>query len=102
MILNDSSLFSNNADITTKEILKRYGDRARAPVVNSPSNNASAQLQHGTTSPSPVPVATHVEADREWGNESSVRHVVGGSEMGAPRASGESMGMREGGRAVAV
>ncbi|KAI7329775.1 hypothetical protein KC315_g5984, partial [Hortaea werneckii] len=35
LILNDSTLFSNNAEITTKEILRRYGDRAKAPTVNA-------------------------------------------------------------------
>ncbi|PPJ53539.1 hypothetical protein CBER1_00319 [Cercospora berteroae] len=77
MILNDSSLFSNNAEITTKEILKRYGDRAKAPTVNSGHIVAA---QNGTTSPpSSAPVVTRVDTDpyqqSAWQNESSVRHV---------------------------
>ncbi|KAF2214824.1 hypothetical protein CERZMDRAFT_66083 [Cercospora zeae-maydis SCOH1-5] len=77
MILNDSSLFSNNAEITTKEILKRYGDRAKAPTVNSGHVVAA---QNGTTSPpSSAPVVTRVDTDpyqqSAWQNESSVRHV---------------------------
>lgn len=31
-ILNDTTLFNNNSEITTKEILKRYGDIARTPI----------------------------------------------------------------------
>jgi hypothetical protein len=75
LILNDSSLFSQNADITTKEILKRYGDRAKAPTVNS-QHPQSPSANNGTTSPTPV--ATRVDPDPRAQNswkESSVRHV---------------------------
>jgi len=76
MILNDSSLFSNSAEITTKEILRRYGDRAKAPTVNSQHPNLPS-ASNGTTSPTPV--VTRVETDQHvqnaWQNESSVRHV---------------------------
>ncbi|WPG97747.1 Rho-type GTPase-activating protein 1 [Acrodontium crateriforme] len=83
MILNDSSLFSKDADITTKEILKRYGDRAKPPTVNSNqppqahNGHVPSSSSGGTTSPSPV--ATRVDRDpnmqNAWQNESSVRHV---------------------------
>lgn len=87
MILNDSSLFSNSADITTKEILKRYGDRAKAPVVNSPTFNSTKPDSYGdASSPVPpgqssggMPIAHRVDPDPNmmtaWQNESSVRHV---------------------------
>ncbi|KAK5117613.1 hypothetical protein LTR62_005036 [Meristemomyces frigidus] len=89
MILNDSSLFSNSADITTKEILKRYGDRAKAPTVNSPHNNpgggfsSPATMGHdrngnGTTSPAGQHAGvTRVDVDprTQTAHESSVRHV---------------------------
>ena len=99
MILNDSSLFSNSADITTKEILKRYGDRAKAPRVSSPAANATKTESYGDAS-SPAaqpsrsystreggaPVAHRVDTDPNmataWQNESSVRHV--GSDLGTP------------------
>lgn len=79
MILNDSSLFSNSADITTKEILKRYGDRAKAPTVNS-AQAPNVMANNGTTSPpAAAPVVTRVDTDPHqqtaWQNESSVRHV---------------------------
>jgi hypothetical protein len=76
MILNDSSLFSNTADITTKEILKRYGDRAKAPTVHTQHPGAPS-ANNGTTSPPPA--VTRVDTDptvqTAWQNESSVRHV---------------------------
>jgi len=80
LILNDSSLFSNSADITTKEILKRYGDRARAPTANTAGGNSAGD--NSTMSPPPsAPVVTRVDTDphqeNAWQNESSVRHVSG-------------------------
>lgn len=90
MILNDSSLFSASADITTKEILKRYGDRARAPSgtpapaaetsVNSPGPRSKESRQSAGV--------TRVDIDPNqataWQNESSVRHVGGVDGMGTP------------------
>ncbi|KAK4635237.1 Rho-type GTPase-activating protein 1 [Fulvia fulva] len=87
MILNDSSLFSNSADITTKEILKRYGDRAKAPTVNSAQPTIAAVHNGATSPPSSAPVVTRVDTDpyqqSAWQNESSVRHV-GGDPMTPP------------------
>ncbi|PSK42286.1 Rho-type GTPase-activating protein 1 [Elsinoe australis] len=102
LILNDSSLFSASADITTKEILKRYGDRARAPTINNPSQTPQpsstfegpapgaapgtprSRDQNGR--PTITPVATRVDRDEvqgnAWSNESSVRHVQDGGEGG--------------------
>ncbi|KAH8820302.1 hypothetical protein F5884DRAFT_41808 [Xylogone sp. PMI_703] len=82
-ILNDPSLFNNTSDITTKEILKRYGDiganggpkhqvettDASANRPRDGSNNRAAQ----------APVVTRVDGDpsqaHAWQKESSVRHV---------------------------
>lgn len=68
-ILSDSSLFSNNGDITTKEILKRIGDRSvggprqyDAEFVNRQDNTR--------------PMATRVDTDpAAWQQERSVRPV---------------------------
>jgi len=54
-ILNDSSLFSGSADITTKEILKRYADVASwkpsASTSSAPNNNFNgSQDSAGVTS----------------------------------------------------
>lgn len=99
LILNDSSLFSKDADITTKEILKRYGDRAKAPQVtqqnpsSDPSESPAPRSREGRSS---APVVTRVDTDphqaNAWQNESSVRHVqgpgvggMGANDMGTPR-----------------
>ncbi|KAF2147712.1 putative Rho GTPase activator [Myriangium duriaei CBS 260.36] len=92
-ILNDSSLFSSSADITTKEILKRYGDRAKAPTITYGAPTTQGQSTFDSTAggggsprprdangrPSMTPVATRVDRDEvqgnAWSNESSVRHV---------------------------
>ncbi|CAK4031523.1 Rho-type GTPase-activating 1 [Lecanosticta acicola] len=78
MILNDSSLFSNSADMTTKEILKRYGDRAKAPTVNS-AQGTSVATNNTTSPPASAAAVTRVDTDPHqataWQNESSVRHV---------------------------
>ncbi|MCJ1470246.1 hypothetical protein MMC07_008891 [Pseudocyphellaria aurata] len=103
-ILNDTPLFSNTSEVTTKEILKRYGDIVRSPahrpLITDPSDirpssstkthaNAASTLQNGRSraghSPGPsgpraaAPVITHVDVDpfhaHTWPRESSVRHV---------------------------
>ena len=89
-ILNDSEVFQNNSDITTKEILKRYGDIVKdkkgpsgtgddadlTPMRSQESNgNSSGNTRVG------APVVTRVDTDphqlHAWQKESSVRHVVG-------------------------
>jgi hypothetical protein len=83
LILNDSGLWSNNAEITTKEILKRYGDRAKAPTVgNSIPHELSEQFppRSSGTAGGVNPVVTRVDTDPHqqdaWRNESSVRAVA--------------------------
>lgn len=91
-ILGDPTLFTNPSDITTKEILKRYGDIGT-------TGNPRHQVEMGDTqSPSGrsrdngralAPVVTQVDVDPSqayaWQKESSVRHVqepsnaIGGS-----------------------
>jgi len=92
LILNDSSLFSSSADITTKEILKRYGDRnkgqgpAHTPTITDPSADemGSPRSREGNR-PAHNPVATRVDTDpsqaNAWQNESSVRHVKDNAEL---------------------
>ncbi|KAL8968932.1 MAG: hypothetical protein Q9197_004609 [Variospora fuerteventurae] len=100
-ILNDSSLFNNSSDITTKEILKRYGDIGRSPAqrpkITDPSNaNATnnneplpnSRESNTTNGSNPAahaaaPVITHIDTDpyqaNVWQKESSVRHVQNAS-----------------------
>ncbi|TAQ86105.1 hypothetical protein B7494_g5580 [Chlorociboria aeruginascens] len=79
-ILSDPTLFNNSSDITTKEILKRYGDigsgdgpKHQVETVEASSvkdNNGRGAL---------APMVTRVDADPSqayaWQKESSVRHV---------------------------
>ncbi|TVY87304.1 Rho-type GTPase-activating protein, partial [Lachnellula willkommii] len=79
-ILGDPTLFNNTSDITTKEILKRYGDIGQ---------NGGARHQVETVEGSPpskddgrrpvAPVLTRVDTDpsqtNAWQKESSVRHI---------------------------
>ncbi|KAI9781920.1 MAG: hypothetical protein M1816_002143 [Peltula sp. TS41687] len=86
-ILNDSStVFNGSADITTKEILKRYGDIARTPMPQRtvPNTENSPSPRGGKEGRGNVPMATRVEVDIDpyqetaWQKESSVRHVTQG------------------------
>ncbi|KAL8660947.1 MAG: hypothetical protein Q9202_006071 [Teloschistes flavicans] len=105
-ILNDSSLFNNPSDITTKEILKRYGDIGRSaaqrPQITDhlkPNNNntneplPNSRESNTTNGSNPAlrataPVITHVDTDpyqaNGWQKESSVRHVPGGASSALP------------------
>lgn len=86
-MLNDSSLFSSSADITTKEILKRYGDRARVPsstpaivhVGDTAAEQSGNSPRREGNRPNLAPVVTRVDPDpaaqHAWSTESSVRHV---------------------------
>ncbi|RFU29205.1 hypothetical protein B7463_g7140, partial [Scytalidium lignicola] len=81
-ILNDPTLFNNTGDITTKEILKRYGDiganggpKHQVETTESPMNRP----KDGNNSRAQAPVVTRVDGDPSqayaWQKESSVRHV---------------------------
>ena len=94
-ILNDSSLFNNSSDITTKEILKRYGDIGRSPahrpIITEQAADSTPSRSKDNNTPNnakpAAPVITHVDTDPyqtpAWPKESSVRHVQGQAQ-GAP------------------
>jgi len=98
LILNDSSLFSSSAEMTTKEILKRYGDRnkgqgpAHTPTITDPSAEEMGSPRSQANRPAHNPVATRVDTDpsqaNAWQNESSVRHVKDNAELGGQGALG--------------
>lgn len=80
-ILNDSKLFENGADVTTKDILKRYGDIINRPppkqhhiVTNSPPRS-----RDGRTPTAPVfhRVDTDPTQSHAWERESSARPLGG-------------------------
>ena len=85
-ILNDSSLFNNTSEITTKEILKRYGDVGKSTKVHLIADNENAepplpQKESNGNARANAPVVTRVDKDphqaKAWQKESSVRHVQG-------------------------
>ena len=83
MILNDSSLFSNTADITTKEILKRYNEVAKAPLANRPPMSSPPGVGYpdrdrNVSSPQPTRVDVNpTMQSQQRAQETSVRHVGG-------------------------
>ena len=88
-VLSDTELFNNMPEITTKEILKRYGDLAKTPdrqygvkpeTADAPIRSPDGPGQPGAGGRPGVPVATRIETDNAtqasaWQKESSVRHV---------------------------
>lgn len=92
-ILSDPTLFTNPSDITTKEILKRYGDigtnggpRHQVETESSPLGRSKDGSGRAL-----APVVTRVDSDPSqayaWQKESSVRHV---QEPSAPYAGGSN------------
>ncbi|KAI9730159.1 MAG: hypothetical protein M1818_008253 [Claussenomyces sp. TS43310] len=80
-ILNDPSFFNNSSDITTKEILKRYGDIAASGGLRTQNERAESPLGRSKqgSGRAMAPVVTRVDTDPSqttaWQKESSVRHV---------------------------
>ncbi|KAI9650941.1 Rho-type GTPase activating protein Rga1 [Ciborinia camelliae] len=77
-ILNDPILFNNTSDITTKEILKRYGDISASGGVRHQVETTEASGHRDGSGRPLAPVVTRVDVDPAhpaWQKESSVRHV---------------------------
>ncbi|EEH43779.2 uncharacterized protein PADG_00068 [Paracoccidioides brasiliensis Pb18] len=79
-ILTDSTLFNGSAEITTKEILKRYGDIGKiATPQRAPTTVAATPVRTGSGRAVNPPVATRIDKDpsqaNAWQMQSSVRHV---------------------------
>jgi hypothetical protein len=81
-ILNDTSLFTNDSQVTTKEILKRYGDIGAnggpKHLVEASESSPGSRSKEGNGR-ALAPVVTRIDADpsqaNAWQKESSVRHV---------------------------
>ncbi|KAJ9142073.1 Rho-type GTPase-activating protein 1 [Pleurostoma richardsiae] len=72
-VLHDQSLFSNNGEITTKEILKRFGDRR---VNGAQASYADVGEYVGRYDAAGRPLARRVETDPSvWQDERSVRPI---------------------------
>lgn len=92
-ILNDSSLFSGSADITTKEILKRYADigksSASALTPGSDVETGVNGTMRSKESRGSAPMITRVDENpfqdsTGWQAESSVRPTVAKTEQSTP------------------
>lgn len=77
-ILNDTSFFKDSADITTKEILKRYGDFGKgsfAQKVTPGDMPGSGSSSRGNNTPVTARIETDPSQATAWQMQSSVRHV---------------------------
>jgi hypothetical protein len=79
-ILSDPTLFNNPSDITTKEILKRYGDLgANGGPRHTVETTEGSGRQRDSQGRPLAPVVTRVDTDpsqqNAWQKEASVRHV---------------------------
>ena len=84
-VLTDTSLFDGSADITTKEILKRYGNIGKGTIATAPQGNPQANsatsgpLSASSSTRANAPVVHRVDTDTHqadaWQKQSSVRHV---------------------------
>lgn len=76
-VLSDAELFNSMPEVTTKEILKRYGEISKRPVEFHQAGRVDSSEQFN--SPHPHAGVTRIETDpnqvHAWQNESSVRHV---------------------------
>ncbi|KAK4673645.1 Rho-type GTPase activating protein Rga1 [Podospora pseudopauciseta] len=71
-LLQDQSLFNNSAELTTKEILKRFGDRAANGPIRQYSDVGELMGRHDNNPSRPPP--RRIETDpASWQQESSVR-----------------------------
>lgn len=83
-VLTDSTLFDGSPDITTKEILKRYGHIGKGTIATAPQLNLDADTSaqapaSSSSSRANAPVVQRVDTDlhqaNAWQKQSSVRHV---------------------------
>ncbi|KAM5446241.1 Rho-type GTPase activating protein Rga1 [Microsporum audouinii] len=88
-ILTDSTLFNGSAEITTKEILKRYGALGKLPVPQrAPTVAETIPVRSGSSKGNNSPIAARIDTDPSqataWQMQSSVRHVHGPQDPSAP------------------
>lgn len=96
MVLSDASLLKENSEVTSKEILKRYGDIARGSFSQKPHNGGETVTITNSTRGANAPgtsarIETDASQDGAWQMQSSVRHVQASASPGVP-ASGMEQG----------
>ncbi|KAL2381047.1 hypothetical protein RJ035_006591 [Blastomyces gilchristii] len=93
-VLTDSTLFNGSAEITTKEILKRYGgDLSKiATPQRAPPTAEGTPVRTGSGRAVNPPLATRIDKDpsqaNAWQMQSSVRHVQPAGAGAAPQPQG--------------
>lgn len=97
-VLSDTTFFKENTEVTTKEILRRYGDIARGSFSPKASNGGETVTITNSNRAANIPTSARIETDPSqdtaWQMQSSVRHVQspGGhqhSTSGTPQAGTE-------------
>ncbi|KAJ5157862.1 Rho-type GTPase-activating protein 1 [Penicillium canariense] len=81
-ILSDPTLFKENSEVTSKDILKRYGDIARGSFSTRPDNGGETFTINNSrtqSTPTSARIETDPSQDAAWQMQSSVRHVPGPS-----------------------
>ncbi|PWY65354.1 rho-type GTPase-activating protein 1 [Aspergillus sclerotioniger CBS 115572] len=100
-VLSDTNFFKENTEVTTKEILRRYGDIARGSFSSKASNGGETvtitNSNRGANIPTSARIETDPSQDAAWQMQSSVRHVQspGGhqhSTSGTPQTGTELVG----------
>lgn len=80
-VLSDSHLFKENSEVTTKDILRRYGDIARGGFSQKASNGGETftitNQSRGANVPTSARIETDPYQDAASQMQSSVRHVPG-------------------------
>ncbi|KAE8316683.1 hypothetical protein BDV41DRAFT_94870 [Aspergillus transmontanensis] len=80
-VLTDTNFFKENSEVTTKEILKRYGDIARGSFSQRPANGGETftitNQNRGANTPTSARIETDPSQDAATQLQGSVRHVQG-------------------------
>ncbi|KAG2021437.1 hypothetical protein GB937_004774 [Aspergillus fischeri] len=79
-VLSDTTFFKDNNEVSTKEILKRYGDIARGSFSPKPNNGGETVTitnphNRGANTPTSARIETDQSQDGSWQAQNSVRHV---------------------------
>ncbi|KKK16796.1 hypothetical protein P175DRAFT_0439109 [Aspergillus ochraceoroseus IBT 24754] len=81
-VLTDNSFFKENSEVTTKEILRKYGDIARGSFSQKPSNGGETFTITNANRGNNLPTSARIEGEPSQDvsqMQSSVRHVPGPS-----------------------
>jgi hypothetical protein len=79
-VLSDTTFFKDNNEVSTKEILKRYGDIARGSFSPKPNNGGETVTitnphNRGANTPTSARIETDQSQDGSWQAQNTVRHV---------------------------